>query len=54
MKTITQVSDIVDAVLYLTRAKQVSGEILYVDGGSHAGAESQPLSAQARRRFCKC
>lgn len=37
MKTITQVSDIVDAVLYLTRANQVSGEILYVDGGSHAG-----------------
>ena len=37
MKTITQVSDIVDAVLYLTRAKQVSGEILYVDGGAHAG-----------------
>jgi NAD(P)-dependent dehydrogenase (short-subunit alcohol dehydrogenase family) len=37
MKTITQVSDIVDAVLYLTRAHQVSGEILYVDGGSHAG-----------------
>jgi enoyl-[acyl-carrier-protein] reductase (NADH) len=23
--------------LYLTRAKQVSGEILYVDGGAHAG-----------------
>ena len=37
MKTITQVSDIVEAVLYLTRANQVSGEILYVDGGSHAG-----------------
>ncbi|HEV2577147.1 MAG TPA: SDR family oxidoreductase [Acidobacteriaceae bacterium] len=37
MKTITQVSDIVDAVLYLTRAHQVSGEILYVDGGAHAG-----------------
>jgi NAD(P)-dependent dehydrogenase (short-subunit alcohol dehydrogenase family) len=37
MKTITQVSDIVDAVLYLTHARQVSGEILYVDGGSHAG-----------------
>jgi NAD(P)-dependent dehydrogenase (short-subunit alcohol dehydrogenase family) len=37
MKTVTQVSDIVDAVLYLTRANQVSGEILYVDGGSHAG-----------------
>ena len=37
MKTITQVSDIVDAVLYLAHAHQVSGEILYVDGGSHAG-----------------
>lgn len=37
MKTMTHVSDILDAVLYLTRAKQVSGEILYVDGGSHAG-----------------
>lgn len=37
MKTITQVSDIVDAILYLARAHQVSGEILYVDGGSHAG-----------------
>jgi NAD(P)-dependent dehydrogenase (short-subunit alcohol dehydrogenase family) len=37
MKTITQVSDIVDAILYLARANQVSGEILYVDGGSHAG-----------------
>ena len=37
MKTITQVKDIVDAVLYLAHANQVSGEILYVDGGSHAG-----------------
>ena len=37
MKTVTQVSDIADAVLYLTLANQVSGEILYVDGGSHAG-----------------
>jgi NAD(P)-dependent dehydrogenase (short-subunit alcohol dehydrogenase family) len=37
LKTVTQVSDIVDAVLYLARANQVTGEILYVDGGSHAG-----------------
>lgn len=36
MKTITQVSDVVD-VLYLAHASQVSGEILYVDGGAHAG-----------------
>jgi NAD(P)-dependent dehydrogenase (short-subunit alcohol dehydrogenase family) len=37
MKTITQVEDIVDAVLYLVRASQVTGEIIHVDGGSHAG-----------------
>jgi len=37
MKTITQVRDIVDAVLYLSRAGQVTGEIIHVDGGSHAG-----------------
>lgn len=37
LKTITQVTDIVDAVLYLARANQVTGEIIHVDGGSHAG-----------------
>jgi len=37
MKTITQVKDIVEAVLYLSRAGQVTGEIIHVDGGSHAG-----------------
>ena len=31
------VSDVVDAVLYLAKAGQVSGEVLHVDGGSHAG-----------------
>jgi NAD(P)-dependent dehydrogenase (short-subunit alcohol dehydrogenase family) len=34
---ITTVSDIVDAVLYLTDAGQVTGEVLRVDGGSHVG-----------------
>ncbi len=29
--------DIVDAVLYLDRAQFVSGEVLHVDGGAHAG-----------------
>jgi NAD(P)-dependent dehydrogenase (short-subunit alcohol dehydrogenase family) len=29
--------DVVDAVLYLERAAFVTGEILYVDGGAHAG-----------------
>jgi NAD(P)-dependent dehydrogenase (short-subunit alcohol dehydrogenase family) len=37
MKTITKVKDVVDAVLYLVRASQVTGEVLYVDGGAHAG-----------------
>jgi NAD(P)-dependent dehydrogenase (short-subunit alcohol dehydrogenase family) len=37
MKTITEVQDIVDAVLYLSRAGQVTGETIHVDGGSHAG-----------------
>ena len=37
MKTITEVKDIVDAVLYLAAAGQVTGEIQHVDGGAHAG-----------------
>jgi NAD(P)-dependent dehydrogenase (short-subunit alcohol dehydrogenase family) len=37
MKTITEVKDIVDAVLYLSQAGQVTGEIIHVDGGAHAG-----------------
>jgi NAD(P)-dependent dehydrogenase (short-subunit alcohol dehydrogenase family) len=37
MKTITEIKDIVEAVLYLSRAGQVTGEIIHVDGGSHAG-----------------
>ena len=37
MGKIVEVKDIVDAVLYLARAGQVTGEILHVDGGSHAG-----------------
>jgi NAD(P)-dependent dehydrogenase (short-subunit alcohol dehydrogenase family) len=37
LKTITEVKDIVNAVLYLAAAGQVTGEILHVDGGAHAG-----------------
>ena len=37
LKTITEIKDIVDAVLYLARAGQVTGEVIHVDGGSHAG-----------------
>jgi NAD(P)-dependent dehydrogenase (short-subunit alcohol dehydrogenase family) len=37
MGTIADVKDIVDAVVYLTEARQVTGEALHVDGGAHAG-----------------
>ncbi len=30
-------NDIAEAVLYLTEAGQVTGEVLHVDGGSHVG-----------------
>ncbi|HEY0467036.1 MAG TPA: SDR family oxidoreductase, partial [Polyangiaceae bacterium] len=31
------VKDITDAVMYLTEAATVTGDILYVDGGAHVG-----------------
>ena len=37
MGTFADVKDIVQAVLYLAGASQVTGEILYVDGGAHVG-----------------
>src|SRR6202171_1692068 len=37
MGQIAHVNDVIDAVLYLAHAGQVSGEVLHVDGGSHAG-----------------
>lgn len=37
MGTISEVSDIVDAVVYLTEARNITGEVLHVDGGAHQG-----------------
>jgi NAD(P)-dependent dehydrogenase (short-subunit alcohol dehydrogenase family) len=37
MGTISDVEDIVEAVVYLTEARQVTGEVLHVDGGAHSG-----------------
>ena len=37
MGKIGSVKDVVDAVLYLAQADQVTGEVLHVDGGAHAG-----------------
>jgi len=37
MGQISKVKDIVDAIMYLTEAGQVTGEVLHVDGGAHVG-----------------
>lgn len=37
MGTITTVEEIADAVVYLTEASQITGEVLHVDGGAHIG-----------------
>jgi NAD(P)-dependent dehydrogenase (short-subunit alcohol dehydrogenase family) len=37
MGKIVEIKDVVDAVLYLAQAEQVTGETLHVDGGAHAG-----------------
>jgi NAD(P)-dependent dehydrogenase (short-subunit alcohol dehydrogenase family) len=37
MGQISEVNDIVDAIVYLTEAGQVTGEVLHVDGGAHVG-----------------
>ena len=37
MNRMGEIQDVVDAVLYLETATFVSGEILHVDGGAHAG-----------------
>jgi len=37
MGIISTVQDIADAVVYLTEARTVTGEVLHVDGGAHVG-----------------
>ena len=37
MGSISNVQEIVDAVIYLTGAPHVTGEVLHVDGGAHVG-----------------
>jgi len=37
MGTISTVADIASAVVYLTEAPQITGEVLHVDGGAHVG-----------------
>ena len=37
MGTVSDAKDIADAVVYLTEARNVTGEVLHVDGGAHRG-----------------
>jgi NAD(P)-dependent dehydrogenase (short-subunit alcohol dehydrogenase family) len=37
MGVVADIKDISDAVVYLTEARYVTGEVLHVDGGLHAG-----------------
>ena len=37
MGVVSEARDIADAVVYLTEARYVTGEVLHVDGGAHAG-----------------
>ena len=37
MGTISTVEDIAEAVVYLTEARHITGEVLHVDGGAHVG-----------------
>jgi NAD(P)-dependent dehydrogenase (short-subunit alcohol dehydrogenase family) len=37
MHSISSVEEIVDAVLFLTEASRITGEVLHVDGGAHLG-----------------
>jgi NAD(P)-dependent dehydrogenase (short-subunit alcohol dehydrogenase family) len=37
MGAIAEVDDIVEAIVYLTEARYVTGEVLHVDGGAHIG-----------------
>jgi NAD(P)-dependent dehydrogenase (short-subunit alcohol dehydrogenase family) len=37
MGTIAEAKDIAEAVLYLTEARYVTGEVSHVDGGAHVG-----------------
>jgi NAD(P)-dependent dehydrogenase (short-subunit alcohol dehydrogenase family) len=38
-RRLVQVSEIVDALLYLESAPMVNGENIRIDGGAHAGAK---------------
>jgi enoyl-[acyl-carrier-protein] reductase (NADH) len=37
MGAISDAKDIADAVIYLTEARHITGEVLHVDGGMHVG-----------------
>jgi NAD(P)-dependent dehydrogenase (short-subunit alcohol dehydrogenase family) len=51
MGTISSVSDVVDAVVYLTGDRNVTGGVLHVDGGAHQGPVVSGTSPRHARRI---
>jgi enoyl-[acyl-carrier-protein] reductase (NADH) len=37
MGSLATIEDIASAVVYLTEAREITGEVLHVDGGAHVG-----------------
>jgi NAD(P)-dependent dehydrogenase (short-subunit alcohol dehydrogenase family) len=37
MGTVSTPTDIAEAVIFLTEARHITGEVLHVDGGAHSG-----------------
>ena len=37
MGAVSEVKEVADAVIYLTEARHITGEVLHVDGGMHVG-----------------
>ncbi len=51
MGMISDVDDIVDAILYLTEARHVTGEVLHVDAGSCPGSTTENGKQRAETRL---
>jgi hypothetical protein len=50
MGSISNVREIVDAVIYLTEAPHVTGEVLHVDGCAHRQMVTDEVSGGAETR----
>jgi hypothetical protein len=49
MGTISDVDDVVDAIVYLTEARHLTGEVLHLNSGAHNGKWKQRKDQMGRR-----